>query len=441
MRHEKFLSMVDLQYIYAAIQESIKGATEKPDHIYHYTSTEVLDKIVANASFRASNIYYLNDSREYLEGLEQLEQVVLNGSDSLSSKRTMLECLEELKEENRNDWVGLYTISFSDQRDNLQSWITYAKESGICLELDADTLNSTDSVDPDAPRLVLVQKSSAGEVVDTIASDICLNPVDYKNSQNLEVLSNAFIKYYNNGAPGCNVSETVYDKESAFWKSKKAKLKPFLQLAASFFKESSFNGEHELRLTFFPAAEDLADNSLQQLEIKYKCMRGGVLRPYIDIFFMGLPGRFWGCPIRSIMIGPSGRQQAVFDSVVHRIKYGKCSFWPFDTKKKCELLNEYLSACSTFSSSCMQEESVKQSESQQRQILHQLKHYLAEEWASRAGYTAEVFLDDTVKLLEKVSKAPVMPPRIKGLVKKVFSNFYLSVDAVLVLKSTSPYMF
>lgn len=437
MRHEKFSSMVDLQYIYAAIQESIIGVT-KPDRVYHYTSTEVLDKIVANASFRASNIYYLNDSREYLEGLEQLEQVVRSGGDSLSSKRTMLECLEELKEENRNDWAGLYTISFSDQRDNLQSWITYAKESGICLELDVETLNPAD---PDAPRLVLVQKSSAGEVVDTIASDICLNPVDYKNSQNLEVLSNAFIKYYNNGALGRSTSETVYDKEPAFWKSKKAKLKPFLQLAASFFKESSFNGEHELRLSFFPAAEELADNSVHEVEIKYHCMRGGVLRPYIDIFFMGLPERFWGCPIRSIMVGPSGRQQAVFDSVVHRIKYGKCSFWPFNTKKKCELLKEYLSACLTFSSSCIQEESVKRSENLQRQILHQLKRYLAEEWAFRAGYTVEFSPGSTVILLEKVSKEPVMPPRIKGLVKKVFCNFYLSVDAVLVLKSTSPYMF
>lgn len=439
MRHEKFPSMVDLQYIYAAIQESIE--VTKPAHIYHYTSTEVLDKILANASFRASNIYYLNDSREYLEGLEQLEQIVRNGSDSLSSKKTMLECLDELKWQNRNDWAGLYTISFSDQRDNLQSWVTYAKESGICLELDVETLISKDLTDSDVSRLVLAQKSSAGEVVDTIASDICLNPVDYKNSQNLVILSNAFIKYYNNGALGCSASETVYDKEQTFWKSKKAKLKPFLQLAASFFKESSFNGEHELRLSFFSAAEELADDTVREVEIKYHCMRGGVLRPYIDIFFMGLPGRFRGCPIRSIMIGPSGRQQAVFDSVVHRIKYGKCFFWPFSKEKKCELLQEYLSACEAFSISCMREESVRQSEHVQKQILHQLKCFLAKEWAFRAEYTATVFSDGTVMLTEKESREPIMPSCIRGLVKKVFSSFYLSVDAVLVLKSTSPYTF
>lgn len=441
MRHERFSRMVDLQYIYAAIQESID--VTKPSHVYHYTSTEVLDKILANASFRASNIYYLNDTREYLEGLEQLTQIVCAGEDTLFSKETMLECLEELKETNRNDWAGLYTISFSNQRDNLQSWITYAKESGVCLELDAETLTARDSIDPYpyTPRLVLAQKSSDDKVVDTIACDVCLNPVDYKNSQSLEILSNAFIKYYNNGTPIKKGDGTDYSKDQNFWKSKKAILKPFLQLAASFFKESSFNGEHELRLSFFPAAEELADSSISEVEIKYQCVRGGVLRPYIDIFFMGLPGRFEACPISSIMIGPSGRQQAVFDSVVHRIKYGKCALWPFSTEKKNKLLNEYLNTCEKFAASCMKEEYIPQSKSQQEQILKCLRDYLAKEWAFRAGYTVVFASDGTIKLVEKESREAILPARIKGLARKVFGNFYLSVEAVLVLKSTSPYTF
>ena len=39
---------------------------------YHYTSTEVLDKILETATFWASNLYYLNDSSEFKAGISWL---------------------------------------------------------------------------------------------------------------------------------------------------------------------------------------------------------------------------------------------------------------------------------------------------------------------------------------------------------------------------------
>lgn len=83
-----------------------------------------------------------------------------------------------------------------------------------------------------------------------------------------------------------------------------------------------------------------------QSKVQYFVMPHGVLRPYINVKFgyiMKDSNKFIPMiPIKSIIIGPSGRQQAVFDSVVHRLVYGENNMDPYMGKGFEERLTEYL---------------------------------------------------------------------------------------------------
>lgn len=73
-----------------------------------------------------------------------------------------------------------------------------------------------------------------------------------------------------------------------------------------------------------------------QSKVQYFVMPHGVLRPYINVKFgyiMKDSNKFIPMiPIKSIIIGPSGRQQAVFDSVVHRLVYGENNIDPYQLR-------------------------------------------------------------------------------------------------------------
>ena len=59
----------------SAVLDCISSVSDcQETRLYHYTSTAVLDSLLSNATFWASNIYYLNDASEFQTGIEALKK-------------------------------------------------------------------------------------------------------------------------------------------------------------------------------------------------------------------------------------------------------------------------------------------------------------------------------------------------------------------------------
>lgn len=122
--------------------------------LYHYTSADafvsMLNHAKANSSkelaFWASNVYYMNDTKEMTIVFEELERVlpkieeVLGITENAFSKIDFLRYIENNKviEVIKNFFYErifreVYVISFSDQRDTLPMWSLYGSNgNGVC---------------------------------------------------------------------------------------------------------------------------------------------------------------------------------------------------------------------------------------------------------------------------------------------------------------------
>lgn len=433
MERKRFASTVELTETYSAVTRALELHSKQEDKafdggIFHYTSTEVLDKILSTACFWASNLYYVNDAQEYLEGLRRLEEAL---SDVRDKNPVMWNCLRELRREHPNAWEGLYTISFSRTEDSLQNWITYAKESGVCIEMDVRTVTGDGE---DISPLLLKQKPHSGDAIRPIKASNCFHQILYNNTLNYDLISQAFRAC---SAAKLDKSEALEDEFQ--WKENRLFLKRFLRLLASYHKQEGFNGEREVRLSFFPlsADEDLCadinDPAQSEAEIKYLCQRSGILRPYLEIYFFDWLNNKDACPITAITVGPGGHQQTVFDSVVHRLQYGICKLWTFDREKKETLLKRFLEGCLP---------QIQKKEDQERIIPT-----MAREWADRAGFFVKTCEVEGKSVSVELSEDPPhtslcdISEKDEEPLAALLRDNYLSTQGVWVKKSKIPYIF
>ena len=280
--------------------------------ITHYTSTKVLNGLLDKATFWASNIFYQNDSEEYKTGLRALQ-------DKLKKDNTFEE-LGKIKPSNSN----IYTISFSRKKDELQQWITYAKEGGVCIEFDKELIK----------EFVVY---CGGDENYCVPLRQVLRPEIYDDEQGTSKIENLREKFNISVANEQFADE--YDGQEDFWIKEEFKDRKlvFLQLLASYFKNSSFHGEEEVRASFTQVEFNDAFS-----EVKYDRKDNGMIRPYMEILFRH------GCedmlPIKSIVIGPASNQNMIFESVVHRFRFGKNKIWDYSKNSKQLLykrFNEY----------------------------------------------------------------------------------------------------
>jgi len=291
----------------------IQAEAEDKDgvQLFHYTSTDVMDKLLERTTFRASNIFYLNDAAEYKAGIDALYEAV---SDN-EAKRI----LEEIEIEDGQGRLscGAFSISFSQERDSLHQWITYAKESGVAIELDNELINDiqagvfwlgVDSYDFDRDR-----KRREDELLSASLKTI-MKPVQYRYEPD-------FFRQ----------EKILPNRETYMW-------------LASYIKQSAFKSEKEVRIAILPCrAKD------RESRIQYFVMPTGVLRPYLNITIGKISDRdnqfIPMLPLKSITVGPSGKQQVVFDSVVHRMKYGETHVYNYAEKRTLLINNFVLYLC------------------------------------------------------------------------------------------------
>lgn len=366
--------------------------------IFHYTTTEVFDKIITNATFRASNIFYLNDSKEYVYGVEKLKEKI--------DDNNLRKLVDNISKSDGKSFPGLYTISFSKEADSLHQWITYSKESGVAMELDYNLLQKND----ESKKIWLlkqdIEECEEGGFLDASI----IKPLKY-------IPENSKVEDFN------RIWDDLFkeEDETPEGKNKEIVQEITLRMLASHIKSEDFKSEAEVRIATFPMILDKNCTKLNYFHTK------GILRPYIDISF--------GCeeknafvkklPIKSVVVGPSGRQQMVFDSVVHRMIYGKNSVYQYELKELSKNIESYCELIEKKTNK-ISRDSVK------FDWYEKNKMYLCE----NLGETEE----NIKKALGITSKESLTEEEIKSL-HNLYKDFCFTKEGIIIRKSTIPYIF
>lgn len=354
--------------------EKIDSSSREIKGIYHYTSTEVLDSLLTEATFWASNLYYLNDSSEYQTGIKFLEDIFteeIRDDDEIEKQRLFcMECIREIRELDGYTWPGIFSISFSLEADVLNQWLTYAKEGGVCIEFEKEIMlgngNHRDAL--------VVEEIHDGKGIlalrsGNIAKMIYDNRISGKRQFGVkDVITIVW-----------NMLKDLYHIESdsldEFVKYKK-NIKFFFTLLASYVKNGNFVIEDEIRM-LCPFLETLEKRT--SAKIFYNKRENGILRPYIKVRFrqgedliMAEPR----LPIKRIIVGPAGNQEAVFNSVVHRVEYGKPAVWKYGIEYLEKFLSNYI------------EEYLKRVPVKKNKEIKEAEEcakYIADEWRERCN--------------------------------------------------------
>lgn len=450
------LSFVTIEKIHESISElqsvlhSDRKLTEKlvinshNDEVYHYTSTKVFDSILENAKFWASNIHYLNDAEEYYRGISHLLDI-FDGSKYDS----ILKALKAIYFENGSSSEGIFTISFSSQEDNLHQWITYSKEAGVCIGLDYTLLKDKYDLVYDA----VCGKERSIEVYGTCANVLIqanyIEPITNKEKIQKKIINSlaAVFKDAFGSSELNSIRKNIRANKLSIGQFDTAK--QFFRLYASYFKNPAFSIENEFRAAFLP----LFTKHQACAEIGYLGMLSGVIRPYIKIGVLrhGSTDRTSPLPIKSITIGPAGNQQTVFNSVVHRIKYGKCRVWDYWKHRKVgdnddPFWNNFINyVCGA----------IRLSISKQPYVIEEnditiITNKLWEQWCSDNGFDSKVKPIDLGKRTTKEIKMAISlnngspsvgDERIKSLIREISENNYFSKEGIWVKKSQIAYVF
>lgn len=420
---------------------------------YHYTSTEVLDKILDSSTFWASNLYYLNDSSEFKAGILWLKDCF---SVDSSKYKVIIKYLDEIENNDGMSWEGIYTISFSTEYDKLQQWITYARESGICIELGSHLNSENEPLRSD--RLVLMQRGDNDKLIFASENYSGFGALDYigtdeKNAKSAERIFSQFVSAWDDiNDMGCKTIE--WNKMQEIWEEKSTEAKRYLALLASYYKVDGFKGEGEIRISFFPLEDDNAGIA-SRTKIYYVRLSNGVLRPYIQIVFCEGDDDDHPCvPIKTICIGPSGKQQSVYESVVHRLEYGTVNVWQLNLEEKVKSLKTYIDGCLNNIAD----------EDKNASMQNEIAYTILQEWCDRTRDSNKVYCSKSkrrnkkryglnvskgklvftpVEILDNISE--IQKEMIHKLTQKYIRRYYqsefLTRDGIFVKKSKIPYIF
>ena len=370
--------------------------------LFYYTTTDTMKYILTQGDIYATNIRYMNDSEEYINGLKEIYELVnktelvtkwinQKGFDrNLLKKMHDIFSHDNLDENMRN--MEYYSISFCKQNDLLSQWAIYAKEAGVSIKMNFE--NSpykflSDSCDEDKTNKAewnLMPQEVYYFTYDSMEDKSAYEEIAYKI---LDQLYEGDVKDQSDGK-----------KER--WR-----------YVSTLVKRYDFYQEKESRLIFDPNETAYIPSVLYRQDKK-------VLKPYLDIYCDN------GWPIIEVMIGPGFNQQVVFDSVQHLLDHAKVKVGITSVEDYVERVKLYLSPYDSelkkysvydgLSSQCLQEDWVNNVEMEQAKIF----------------INQEMF-----KLREEINK----DDHCNENLKKYFKKSYFTRSGVVLTKSSIPYIF
>lgn len=287
--------------------------------LFYYTTTETMRYILTQGDIYATNIRYMNDSEEYVNGLLEIYKLTQNRDlleEWIGTRKhdiTLLDKInsvfskENLEANKRN--MEYYSISFCKKNDLLSQWAIYAKEAGVSIKMDFagdkylfSTSSSTEKCDNDVKAEWEIMPQEVYYFTGSSMDDEQL----YKNTA-FKVLDQLY-------------PENLKDKTEG---------KPeHWRYVSTLVKRYDFYQEEECRLVFE------RNKSPYTPLIQYRQDKK-VLKPYLDIYCDN------GWPIQEVMIGPGFNQQVVFDSVAHFLDNSKIKIDIKNSRDYAERLKQY----------------------------------------------------------------------------------------------------
>lgn len=377
--------------------------------LYYYTSTDTMRYVLTGGDIYATNIRYMNDSQEYINGLEELQNLSKNEDlvkEWIKQRQLDKGLWNEIQDvfasprpkEHKHE-MEYYSISFCKRNDLLSQWVIYARESGVSIKMNFEEpvyKFFTDSVDEEG---VENKKKAEWKL---LPREVYYFTYNAMSSQGLEdqykdVAYNILDQLYVTKS-----SEDPEEFKNEVWR-----------YTSAFVKRYDFYQEEEYRLVFEPGA------SAYLPKIQYRSDKN-VLKPYLDIKCEK------GWPIWEIMVGPGFNQQVVFDSVKHILNHAKVKIGLKSPEDYVKRVKEYLKPYIRELNQCNE--------------YRELRDWFEQiDWTSREYSEEDVVFFCNQKLKEIVNI--VINDLTYKNAKQYFEDHHFTRSGVVLTKSSIPYIF
>jgi len=253
-----------------------------PEVVFHYTSSQGLLGIADSGSLWATNIHYLNDSKELNHAFDVFRNELLGRKDKNPLHGLLINSFDNIRH------MKLFVCSFTEEGDLLSQWRGYCPEgAGISLGFEFSKIKDSALKQGYTIGPCIYEESEKRRITRIVIDDL------------MPVLSSMVGKYPENHIRGYFYERIV-------------KIVPFM-------KHSSFKEEKEWRCSLSPSA----DSSKQ---IKYRVGRS-IITPYHE-FDLKSNGRF---SIKGVIIGPCEQKRLQINSVMdvlsaRGIEWGQSSY-------------------------------------------------------------------------------------------------------------------
>jgi hypothetical protein len=252
------------------------------DQLYHYTNLEGLFGIIESNGFWATHIKYLNDSKEFLHGLELCHEVIDSFQELTSEQEQFFQSLKgKLEEEDEDHFV----ISLCPNGDLLSQWRGYSGgQYGVSLGFDIKKLTRyTTPRDNEYifPQKVIYNREEQKEIILSILNI----GLKYIESKGLDL-------YF-------------LPREIA------RVMKYFIIL----FKDASFQEENEWRIVTTNFRDSEGTHS-----VNFR-VRKNVILPFVKLRFReAMKEEQVNLPIQNIIVGPSESSEFTIESIQYYLK-------------------------------------------------------------------------------------------------------------------------
>lgn len=253
--------------------------------MYYYTSTDTMSKVLTGANLFATNLGYMNDAHEYIHGLKTVKKV-LEDKGIPSSENFLDSNIDEVI--NNRKELTYFSISFCKDGDLLSQWTTYARESGVSIEMDFGKEEDDTDVD-----FKIESYSEDKIVISACPKEIIYIASNWENIQDEQ--DNVWRLLENEGKRGL--------KESDYFRDAGRRI-------SAYVKQQDFVQEREFRLVFDIAAMG------EEPKICYRVDKH-VIKPYLSVECVD------GWPVTAITVGPGFNQEIVYQSVKYFLNHAK----------------------------------------------------------------------------------------------------------------------
>ena len=360
----------------------------------YYTSADTANKILTSGIIWATNIKYMNDSEEFLNGLNEIEKY--NGKKV--DKTRLIECVNTLRKLAN---VKQYTISLCGRNDALSQWSMYAKESGVCLEMNIDEYNDIikykieDNENADTLPLVF------NHVIYCTDDSSVMTSSDLKNARtNIKKLINSLCS--NN--QGTNVMQEAVIKCAALIKR------------YEFFQEDEFRAIFNLNCADRKCFGFRMDKGILKSYVKVKCIVNDKI----------------GWPIKSIMIGPGFNQDVVFNSWIFFLDNAELNLPTIDREEYMKRIREYFNNALL---KCPKRCYANLKEVVDRTFKEWKNFFILEN-----PEFSVLIHNNHFNLIDNLNAA-CNDAETKAILNEYWYNNYFSISGILLKKSSIPYIF